>query len=63
MRAARLHGYNQPVVLEDVPIPDIEPNEVLVKVGAAGMCRTDVQLIDQYFRRYVESAFPMTPWA
>jgi alcohol dehydrogenase, propanol-preferring len=60
MRAARLHGYNQPVVLEDVPIPDIELNEVLVKVGAAGMCRTDVQLIDQYFRRYVESAFPMT---
>ena len=60
MRAARLHGYNQPVVLEDVPIPDIEPNEVLVKVGAAGMCRTDVQLIDQYFRRYVESAFPLT---
>jgi propanol-preferring alcohol dehydrogenase len=60
MRAARLHGYNQPVVLEEVPIPDIEPNEVLVKVGAAGMCRTDVQLIDQYFRRYVESAFPLT---
>jgi propanol-preferring alcohol dehydrogenase len=60
MRAARLHGYNQPLVLEDVPIPDIAANEVLLKVGAAGMCRTDVQLIDGYFRRYVESSFPLT---
>ena len=60
MRAARLHGYHQPLVLEDVPVPEIAVNEVLVKVGAAGMCRTDVQLIDGYFRPYVESAFPLT---
>jgi propanol-preferring alcohol dehydrogenase len=39
MRAARMHAYNKPLVLEEVPIPEIEPNEVLVKVGAAGMCR------------------------
>jgi hypothetical protein len=39
-----LHGYNQPLVLEVVPTPDIGPDQVLVKVGAAGMCRTDVQL-------------------
>ncbi len=61
MRAARMHGYNQPLVLEDVPVPDIEANEVLVKVAAAGMCRTDVQLIDGYFRRYNEATFPLTP--
>ena len=60
MRAARMHAYNQPLVLEDVPIPEIEPNEVLIRVGAAGMCRTDVQLIDGYFRPYVESIFPLT---
>jgi len=60
MRAARLHGYNQSLVLEDIPVPGIEANEVLVKVGAAGMCRTDVQLIDGYFRPYVESTFPLT---
>ena len=58
MRAARMHGYNQPLVLEDVPIPEIEPNEVL---GAAGMCRTDVQLLDGYFRPYSEATFPLTP--
>jgi propanol-preferring alcohol dehydrogenase len=25
------------------------------------MCRTDVQLLDGYFRKYAESSFPLTP--
>lgn len=61
MRAARMHSYNQPLVLEDVPIPDIKPDEVLLKVTAAGMCRTDVQLVDGYFRKYAQPPFPLTP--
>lgn len=61
MRAARMHGYNQPLVLEDVPIPDIGPDEVLLKVTAAGMCHTDVQLVDGYFRKYAQLALPLTP--
>src|SRR5688572_31558064 len=61
MRAARMHDYNQPLVLEDVPIPDIKPDEVLLKVTAAGMCRTDVQLLDGYFRKYAQASFPVTP--
>jgi propanol-preferring alcohol dehydrogenase len=56
-----MHGYNQPLVLEDVPVPEAGPNEVLVRVTAAGMCRTDVQLVDGYFRPYNESTFPLTP--
>jgi D-arabinose 1-dehydrogenase-like Zn-dependent alcohol dehydrogenase len=43
MHAARMHGYKQPLVLEDVAVPDIAADEVLMKVTAAGMCRTDVQ--------------------
>jgi propanol-preferring alcohol dehydrogenase len=61
MRAARMHGYNQPLVLEDVRVPEVEPHEVLVRVGAAGMCRTDVQLLDGYFRPYADATFPLTP--
>ncbi len=61
MRAARMHGYNQPLVLEDVPIPEIRPDEALIRVTAAGMCRTDVQLIDGYFRPYAKMQFPLTP--
>lgn len=56
-----MHAYNQPLVLEDVPVPDIAADEVLLKVTAAGMCRTDVQLIDGYFRPYAQSKFPLTP--
>jgi propanol-preferring alcohol dehydrogenase len=61
MRAARMYGYNQPLKLEDIPIPDIAPDEVLVKVGAAGMCRTDFQLVEGYFRNAKAFDFPLTP--
>jgi alcohol dehydrogenase, propanol-preferring len=30
MRAARMYGYKQPLKLEEIPIPDIGPPEVLV---------------------------------
>ena len=39
MRAARMYGYKQPLVLEDVVVPDMAADEVLIKVQAAGMCR------------------------
>lgn len=61
MLAARMHAYHKPLLLEEVPIPNIRPDEILVKVTAAGMCRTDVQLMDGYFRPYNEMQFPITP--
>jgi alcohol dehydrogenase, propanol-preferring len=61
MRAARIYGYSQPLVLEEVEIPEITPDEVLVKVEAAGMCRTDVQLLDGYFNESLPLAFPAIP--
>lgn len=56
-----MHGYNQPLVLEEVAVPPIAADEVLIRVGGAGMCRTDVQLIDGYFKRYADVKFPLTP--
>lgn len=61
MKAARMHGYRQPLRLEEVPVPEIAADEVLLKVGAAGMCRTDVQLMDGYFEKYAAMPFPTTP--
>ncbi len=61
MRAARMHGYKRPLQLEEVPVPVPGPEEVLVKVGGAGMCRTDYQLIDGYFADGVANNFPITP--
>jgi alcohol dehydrogenase, propanol-preferring len=60
MKAARLHEYGKPLVLEDVPAPDIQPDEILVQVKAGGMCRSDVQLVDGYFRKYVDIPTPIT---
>lgn len=54
-----MHAYKEPLRLEEIPIPDIGPTEVLVKVGGAGMCRTDFQLIDGYFG--TDMPLPATP--
>jgi propanol-preferring alcohol dehydrogenase len=61
MRAARMHGYHQPWRLEEVPVPEIGADEVLVKVAATGMCRSDFQLADGYFKEAVPLDFPVTP--
>ena len=60
MKAARLHEYGKALVLEDVPVPDIQPDEILVQVKACGMCRSDVQLVDGYFRKYADIPTPIT---
>lgn len=39
------------VRVEEVPIPEVGPNEVLIKVAACGICGTDIKKI---FQRYVE---------
>lgn len=61
MKSARIHEYGKPLILEDVPIPEIGLDEVLVQVRACGMCRSDVQLLDGYFRKYVDIPTPITP--
>ena len=61
MLAARMHGYKRPLVLEDIKVPQITPDQVLVRVGGAGMCRSDVQLIDGYFAAALKTNFPITP--
>nr|WP_298682311.1 NAD(P)-dependent alcohol dehydrogenase [uncultured Dongia sp.] len=61
MKAARIHEYNKPLVLEDVPVPDIQADEVLVKVAACGMCRSDVLLVDGFFQNYGDIPPPVIP--
>ena len=61
MRAARMYGYKQPLRLEEVDVPSPGPEEVLVRVGGAGMCRTDFQLIDGYFDNGLDMDYPITP--
>ena len=45
MKAAVLYDYNQPLVVEEVELDDPKAREVLVKIGAAGICRSDHHFI------------------
>jgi len=42
MKAIQLIAIGQPLGARDVPIPEPGPNEILVRVQAAGICRSDV---------------------
>jgi D-arabinose 1-dehydrogenase-like Zn-dependent alcohol dehydrogenase len=55
MKAARLYEYskdfNESVRLVDVPDPEITgPFDVIVKIGGAGVCRTDIHIIQAVWR-------------
>jgi alcohol dehydrogenase, propanol-preferring len=50
MRAALLRNpapvLTKPLSLEDIPIPTPGPGQVLVKVNACGICRTDLHVVE-----------------
>ncbi|HLA99944.1 MAG TPA: zinc-binding dehydrogenase [Bacteroidota bacterium] len=46
MKAAIFREPHKPLVVEEVPQPQIGPGEVLVKVAACGVCHTDLHYID-----------------
>src|SRR5690349_13965950 len=46
MKAARLHAYGGPLVIDDVAVPRPAAGQVVVKVDAAGFCHSDVHVID-----------------
>jgi len=41
MKAVRLVKVGQPLEMHDMPIPEVGPQDVLVKVKAAGICHSD----------------------
>jgi NAD+-dependent secondary alcohol dehydrogenase Adh1 len=47
VKAVRLHEFHATPVVDDVPEPTITgPMDVIVKIGGAGVCRTDLHIID-----------------
>ena len=61
MKAVRLHGYHQQPVVEEVPDPTVQgPFDVVVKIGGAGVCRTDLHIIEGQWAEAMHPALPYT---
>ena len=49
MRAERFYADSKIIAVEDIPIPEPGPGEVLVKVAFCGICHSDLSLINGTF--------------
>ncbi len=62
MIAARLHRYHEKLVVEQVPEPEVTgPLDVIVKLGGAGLCRTDLHVQEGQWAEKSQVALPYTP--
>jgi propanol-preferring alcohol dehydrogenase len=46
VRAVRLHAAGEALRLEDVPLPEPSGTQVRIRVGGAGVCHTDLHIVD-----------------
>jgi propanol-preferring alcohol dehydrogenase len=46
MRAMRLHEIGQPLTTDEISVPQIGNGQLLVKVSACAVCRTDLHVVD-----------------
>ena len=64
MKALRLKEWHTPAVVEDVPVPEPGPGEVLIKMGGAGACYSDIHIMDTWGPELIPSLshwqLPMT---
>ena len=58
MRAMVLEKAGEPLVACDLPIPEPGPHQVLVRVSACGVCRTDLHVVDG---ELTEPKLPLVP--
>jgi propanol-preferring alcohol dehydrogenase len=42
MKAAVVHEFGKPLRIEEVPVPEPGPGQILVKIAATGVCHTDL---------------------
>jgi len=59
MKAVRLHQFHTQPVVDDVPEPTISgPLDVIVKIGGAGVCRTDLHIIEGQWDAAMHTPLP-----
>jgi len=49
-RAAVLHAVQTPMSIENITATDLQPTDVLVRIRAAGLCHTDLEVIEGSLR-------------
>jgi NAD+-dependent secondary alcohol dehydrogenase Adh1 len=61
MKAARLHAYHEPLALDELDEPRATgPLDVVVRIGAAGLCRTDLHIQEGQWAQKSGVALPYT---
>jgi len=58
MRAMVLNSAHEPLALTELPVPEVHSEQVLVKVSACGVCRTDLHIYDG---ELTEPKLPLVP--
>ena len=61
MKVVRVVEYHQPLKLDEAPEPEItSPLDVIVKIGAAGVCRTDIHILEGQWKDKSGVTLPYT---
>lgn len=61
MRAVQVVGYHQELKMAEVPVPEVTgPWDVVVKIGGAGVCRTDLHILEGQWAEKSQVPLPYT---
>ncbi|MER5394822.1 NAD(P)-dependent alcohol dehydrogenase [Saccharopolyspora sp. NPDC002686] len=61
MKAVQVVGYGQPLRMTEVPEPEITgPHDVVIRIGGAGVCRTDIHILEGQWAEKSGVALPYT---
>jgi NAD+-dependent secondary alcohol dehydrogenase Adh1 len=59
VKAVRLHEFHKPPVVDEVPEPTISgPFDVIVRIGGAGVCRTDLHIMEGQWDAAMHTPLP-----
>ncbi len=62
MKAMVLAGFgapaDRPLELRDIPVPDVGPEDILIKVRCCGVCHTDLHVVEH---ELAEARLPLVP--
>lgn len=61
MRAVQVVGYHQDLQMREVPVPEATgPFDVIVRIGGAGVCRTDLHILEGQWEEKSGVTLPYT---